>query len=299
MSINCRQCGSNEIVNHGPITQADMFCGLRLNPAWKGGNLYRCNTCLLAFRFPIRSSDDYLSLYKVAPEITYQDITLRHDQSLVRDAILRIKPTGCSILDIGCSGGALLTSLGKDFDKYGIEASEAACAVCQELNINIVGNSSEELGSVARKFDVICLVDVIEHLINPLDLIEVAIGKLNDGGYLILSTGDASNLMWRLAGGRYWYCSFPEHISFISPEWVQNIAKITPLSVVELQHFPHKNQSIGWAEARIRFLSRLAVAFFESIYLKMFAGRERSPRYKLGFPGVFNDHMLVMLKLKP
>jgi SAM-dependent methyltransferase len=280
------------------MTQANQFCGLRLNPPWKGGNLYRCNNCNLAFRYPVRTSDDYLYLYKVAPEITYQNITLRHDQSLVREAILRIKPTGCSILDIGCSGGALLASLGKEFDKYGIEASEAACAVCQELNITLVGNSSEDLGSVARKFDIICLVDVIEHLINPLDLIEVAIEKLNDGGYLILSTGDASNLMWRLSGGRYWYCSFPEHISFISPEWVQNITEITPLSVVELQHFPHKNQSIGWAEARIRFLARLVVACFESAYLKMFAGRDRSPRYKLGFPGVFNDHMLVVLKLK-
>lgn len=297
MQVTCRQCGSNNVTSRGEMTQADMFCGVKLSSVWPGGTLYECNDCHLAFRFPVRNRDEYLDLYKSAPEGAYHNIALRHDQILVRDAILQRKTAGGAILDIGYFNGALLNSLGNGFDKFGIEASEAACVVCRGANVHIVAESAEQLSAVDRKFDVICLVDVVEHLVNPLELVKTAITKLNDGGHLIISTGNASSFAWKLFGGRYWYCSFPEHISFISPDWVANIAETYSLNIVDLQYFPHINPNISQGEAWVRFGGRFVKACAEIAYAKVPGDRGGSPKCKLGFPGVVNDHMLVILEV--
>ena len=299
MKISCRQCGSNRITNLGAITQADTFAGLKLSPAWNGGSLYSCNECHLAFRFPIRTSDEYLSLYNASSESTYYNASLRNDQVLVRDSILRKFQAGAAVLDIGCFNGALLNSLGQGFSRFGIEASEAACVLCRDSGINIIAKSAAQLDAVHMKFDVICLVDVVEHIVNPRELIKVAMSKLNDDGQLIISTGNSSSFAWKCFGGRYWYCSFPEHISFISPEWIANIALVDYLSVVELKYFPHINPAIGSFEGWVRFIGRFINACAEVVYKKLLTGRVSSPKCKLGFPGVVNDHMLVTLKRNP
>lgn len=295
MQVACRQCGSSNVISCGVITEADRFCGLRLQPAWEGGTLYKCNDCYLAFRFPVHPADEYLKLYESAPESTYENSELRYDQLLVRQAILANNIAGGAILDIGCFNGALLNTLGAEFEKFGIEASEAACRICRDQGIDIVADSAEQLGSIDRKFDVICLVDVLEHVVNPFELVKIAISRLRVGGRLIISTGDASNFLWRLFGGKYWYCSFPEHISFISPEWVSNATRFTPAQLVRLTKFPHKNPNIGQSEAWIRFVGRFIKAIGENVFLTFANSSTRSPRCKLGFPGVVNDHMLVVL----
>ena len=297
MQVICRQCGSSNVFSRGAMTQADVFCGVKLPTVWSGGTLYECNDCHLAFRFPVRDGEEYLDLYKAAPEGAYHNIELRHDQILVRDAILKKNSAGGAILDVGCFNGALLNSLGQSFDKFGIEASEAACVVCRDSNVRIVAESAEQLSAIDLKFDVICLVDVVEHLVNPLDLVKIAITKLNDGGHLIVSTGNASSFAWKLFGGRYWYCSFPEHISFISPDWVANVAQIHSVDIVDLQYFPHINPNISKTGAWVRFGGRFFKACAEIAYGKVSGNRDRSPKCKLGFPGVVNDHMLVILEV--
>lgn len=295
--VKCCQCGSSNIFSRGAMTQADMFCGVKLSTAWPGGTLYECNDCHLAFRFPVRDRYEYLDLYKLAPEGAYHNTALRHDQILVRDAILRRNRGGGAILDIGCFNGALLASLGPGFDKFGIEASKAAGVVCREANVSIIADSAEQLSTIGRKFDVICLVDVVEHLVDPLELVKIAITKLSDGGQLIISTGNASSFAWNLFGGRYWYCSFPEHIRFISPDWLANIAEIHSLNIVDLQYFPHINPNVSKAESWVRFGGRCVKACAEVAYAKVFGDRGGSPKCKLGFPGVVNDHMLVILEV--
>jgi SAM-dependent methyltransferase len=271
---------------------------VKLPAVWPGGILYECNHCSFVFRYPIRDRDEYIALYKSSPEEAYHHTFLRYDQELVRDAILKNNTDGGSVLDIGCFNGALLNSLGARYEKYGIEASEAACAICRLSNINIVAGYAEMLCTVDRKFDVICLVDVVEHLINPLELIKVAITKLNDGGRLIITTGNASNYAWKLFGGRYWYCSFPEHISFISPAWLNKVAVRNRLLIQDIQYFPHINPNIGKAEAWFRFFGRLVKATIEGAYTRIKGNRSVSPKCKLGFPGVINDHLLVILQIK-
>lgn len=294
--VSCRQCGSDDLKFRGAMTQADTFCGMKLPNDWSSGSLYECRHCHLSFRYPVREQSEYLYLYQAAPESTYRSASLRHDQRLVHDAINR-HCLGGAILDVGCFDGALLSSLGSAFKKYGIEASKAAQKICREAGIEIIAGSSESLLSSDRKYDVICAVDVVEHLVLPHIFIKDIATRLNSNGLLIISTGNASDGLWKLFGGRYWYCAFPEHISFISPEWINGITKNHPLNVLESTDFSHENINISKVSAYARFVGRLVRGYAESISLRIHGDHSLNPKYKLGFPGVVRDHMLVVLQL--
>ncbi len=249
-----------------------------------------------SFRYPVREQSEYLKLYESAPENTYRNTSLRHDQRLVRDAIIRNFSSG-SVLDVGCFDGALLSSLGEGFQLFGIEASKDAKKICKDCGIEIIADNAEALLSSDRKYDVICAVDVIEHLIHPHLFIKDVVARLNPNGIVIISTGNASNGLWKLFGGRYWYCAFPEHISFISPEWVNEVTNNYPLRVLELTDFPHKHVGSTKFDAYIRFVGRLIRGYWESFLLRMRGDSSQNPKFKLGYPGVVRDHMLVVLKL--
>ena len=150
--------------------------------------------------------------------------------------------TGGSVLDVGCYDGALLGALGPEVRKYGVEASASAAGVARTRGVEIVAAKISELGSVRRTFDDVCAVDVIEHLLDPGAFVEALIGLLAPGGLLVVSTGSLDMPAWRLTGGRYWYCGFPERISFISPAWGRELATRLNLEPCEVQRFAYAEQ---------------------------------------------------------
>ncbi len=294
--ITCRQCGSDKLINRGKMVQSDMFCGVKLSNDWEAGSYYECRHCHLSFRHPIRKQSEYVNLYQETPNNIYSSINLRHDQKLVLDTINRHR-TGGTILDVGCFDGALLSGLATTFQKFGIEASKEAQKLCKKAGIEIIADSAEALIDIEKKYDIICAVDVIEHLISPHIFIRDIATKLNPNGLLIISTGNANNKIWRLFGGRYWYCAFPEHISFISSEWIKKITNECPFKIIELIDYQHVNINITKMTAYVKFVGRLIRGYTELITLQMYDDKSNNPKYKLGYPGVAKDHMLIVLQL--
>jgi SAM-dependent methyltransferase len=294
----CRQCGSTSLKNRGPISRGRFFAGHALSPVWPGGRLYECKACALVFRHPISDDATYERLYATAPESVYASTSLRHDQELARAAILARHARG-SVLDVGCFDGALLDSLGQHFEKYGVEASRAAADVCKRRGIDVVAPSIRDLPRIARRFDAVCAVDVIEHVADPLAFLRRARDLVHDGGSIVISTGNADARAWRAFGGRYWYCSFPEHISFVSATWIHSAAAMLDLDVVGITPFRHRQNGATRATAAIGFLKRLGISTAEySVSALLPNYRRLGPRYVLGFPGAVADHMLAILAVR-
>ena len=69
----------------------------------------------------------------------------------------------------------------------------------------------------AGSFDVITLMDVLEHVSDPADMIQRCRALLKPGGILVVNTPDAASA-WARAFGRRWhaYCP-PEHLSYFNP----------------------------------------------------------------------------------
>ena len=96
------------------------------------------------------------------------------------------------ILDIGCGDGATLEWIktSKRCGKtYGIEISESSYLKAKKildetLNINI---EKEKNFFMEKKFDLILVLDVIEHLLDPWKFLNLIKSRLNEGGSIIIS----------------------------------------------------------------------------------------------------------------
>ena len=99
------------------------------------------------------------------------------------------------LLDIGCGTGAILAEALQYFDAYGLDASAQAVKFCQRRGLSklFVGNLDEYPGG--KRFDIITLLDVIEHIDDDLGVLKQAYGRLNNNGHILI-TVPAYQWLW-------------------------------------------------------------------------------------------------------
>jgi 2-polyprenyl-6-hydroxyphenyl methylase/3-demethylubiquinone-9 3-methyltransferase len=103
---------------------------------------------------------------------------------------------GKKVLDIGCGGGILSYKLAQlRAIVEGIDKSSSAISAAQQharlnkLNIHYSCNSVEDILHQRQNFyDLICCLEVVEHVPSPRQLIIDAISLLKPGGHIVVAT---------------------------------------------------------------------------------------------------------------
>lgn len=296
-AVTCRQCGSLKVTHLGRIPPASTFAGRPLSTVWDGGHLYECKLCHLGFRHPVRTEREYEQLYAQGSETVWIPSPARIDQELVLRAILS-RFSGGSILDVGCFDGSFVSRFGEEFKKFGVEGSLAATRTARLRGVEIIGTHFSEITRHSGSFDVICAIDVIEHVLDPKAFLLNLAERLSSGGMLVVSTGDLDSDAWRKATGRYWYCHYPEHLSFISERWVRAAIADTSLFLKDVQRFAYLDLDRRQIESeRSLFSRRVRVSNLKTMAVSLLPGRlgEVAPRTVFGQPGLFVDHLLIVL----
>lgn len=67
-----------------------------------------------------------------------------------------------------------------------------------------------------RVFDAAILIEVVEHLLDPVTLLTELRSHIATGGHLYLTTPNASSLHGRIKGGRWWAADLPTHVALYS-----------------------------------------------------------------------------------
>jgi 2-polyprenyl-3-methyl-5-hydroxy-6-metoxy-1,4-benzoquinol methylase len=112
--------------------------------------------------------------------------------SSARWDIIDLIPRGPhKILDIGCGAGSTLTQLrelGKASEIVGIDINENAAHWARGLDKLYIGDvETMDVPYSEKCFDYILLGDVLEHLINPGNVLSTYANLLTDEGYIIAS----------------------------------------------------------------------------------------------------------------
>ncbi len=126
------------------------------------------------------------------------------------------KTTPPRLLDIGCAYGYFVElALRAGYDAYGIDVSEYAVhRARQRFNGRIYQGSIGSSHLAKQSFDVITMLDVVEHLGDPRkDLSKVA-GLLSDNGVFLMATGDTESAAARLLSRRWTFYIPPQHLFF-------------------------------------------------------------------------------------
>lgn len=297
-TVDCRQCGTADVENLGPIPRGREFAGQPLVPAWPGGSLMRCSRCHLAFRYPLQSDATYESLYEGASGEVWSSDGLRRDQLLVKDAIHQYSKS-CSILDVGCYDGAFLEAMGPGYRKYGVEVCVSAAAIASGRGVEIIGSRIGEISHLGGEFDVVCAVDVIEHVSDPLRFLRDTRNRVREDGIIIISSGNTNAPAWRRLRSRFWYCSIPEHLSFVSEAWASAAAAELNLTLVSALAFKHAPEKPAFPLSHwLKLAAKTVASAIEAALPRPFSFRfrELGPRFALGVPGLFEDHILLVFR---
>lgn len=108
-------------------------------------------------------------------------------------------------LDIGCGGGILAESLARTNMVGHVTAIDLSEEVLEAARLhskndpllsNKLDYQRQGIEDVHDKFDMITMFEMLEHVPNPSEVLEKAIGLLNPGGYLFLSTINRTPASW-------------------------------------------------------------------------------------------------------
>jgi SAM-dependent methyltransferase len=144
--------------------------------------------------------------------------------------IVRRYVSGGSLLEAGAAYGFFLKAAEPYFEVNGIEVSPYAADVARrETGVPVVHGSVEQIDFPDRRFDVVVMWDVIEHLMRPLDALREIRRVLKPGGYLFVSTDDASHWLPRRLGLRWWGLAPPLHLCHFSKEALRAACRIAGL----------------------------------------------------------------------
>ena len=118
---------------------------------------------------------------------------------------------GKKLLDIGAGSGILVEqALEKGFSATGVEPSRWLWQKAQERNLSVFLGTFPH-PKINELFDVITLIDVIEHVPDPVGLLKDAAKALSPDGIIVVATPDIGAVLakiWAKSGafarGAYW-----------------------------------------------------------------------------------------------
>jgi len=301
MKVSCIACDNREttLLAKLPIFTPD-FLGQPLDETIDAGSLYRCNNCLLLFRWPMPDPQTLLAYYRgLDKDEWWQHEPEREVWRYVGNE-LRAIPTA-SVLDIGCFRGNMLREIGGNLSCFGVEPSASARREAEAHGITIIGQSIDSLEREERRFGAITLIDVVEHLPRPLESLQILSQLLVPGGKLIIFTGSTDAMSWRFARQDYWYCAMPEHVGFFRPSWFRWAASRLGFRVLSVERLPYQPVGLGRrtreALQNISFISyrRLGrIASFRSV-LSRLPVIQRIGNWQSCWWTSARDHILITL----
>lgn len=216
---SCYACGSSEVAGTLP-TPAGAYricaqCGTAALPDDLDVEAYYANYFPSAIR-----EDSPLLAHR------YRD-TLRH---------LAARTPGRRILEVGCGNAQLLAVAREEGWKVtGTELSATQAEHGRRRGLDVVqGDLATEPGLVGGEFDAAVLIEVVEHLPVPLDMLAVVAKKLAPGGVLYATTPNFSALSRRVAGGA-WSVLNREHRTVFTPAGIRRVLELAGLRPVDVR----------------------------------------------------------------
>jgi SAM-dependent methyltransferase len=149
---------------------------------------------------------------------------------------------GLSLLDVGCGmGGYLLAGRDLGMTVEGFEPSETHSTIARDaldLSVTVDYFSADKVEG--RRFDIVILSHVIEHIYKPANFLAELVSVLKPGGILLVVTPNADAVIARLVG-RAWPMLVPiDHVTMLTPKAIGYLAPAGTRARVTTTEYAHE-----------------------------------------------------------
>lgn len=233
----CNFCHSTQahplLVNVGGFETKDTF------------TYYQCWRCDLVFLHPQPSVKKLATYYPADHYWGRKDATFSHEEIVqLRQksythiySFIEKKFKKGAVLDVGAGTGLLLSHFAESgWEVFGTETSKSAIALAKK-NHSISLYKGDLLSlSIHKKFDIVILHHVLEHLSQPSETVAFINSLLKKGGYLIISVPNIQSFGATWFGADWYALQPPTHLFHFSPSVLKELLYTNRFSVLKIDH---------------------------------------------------------------
>ncbi len=207
---------------------------------------YKCDSCISIFIDPMPVSKiseiyppNYYSFSGTNRNLTVQ-VKEYLDKFVFKRVLSRIRKDEIKVLDVGGGSGWLLDIIMRIDPrvKYTcvVDIDEKAKALAEKNGHQYFHGTIEEFTS-DKKFDLVLMLNLIEHIQGPRETLVKIASMMNKGGIILIKTPNIESLDARIFKGSYWgglHC--PRHWVLFSQKSFRHLVKGGDLSISKLKY---------------------------------------------------------------
>ena len=221
--------------------------------------IVQCRHCGHVYSNPRWEADELLDAYEAVEDETYVHERPGRERTFAHHLLALEKYSGPGggrpLLDVGAYIGIFVeVARARGWEAMGIEPSQWATSVAQDKDLPVFKGTLDSELLVGRRFDVITMWDVIEHLDDPAAEVAKARELLSQGGIMAIHTMDVDSLVARIMGS-HWPWLMDMHIHYFSQVTMKRLLEDHGLEVL-WSGAQGRYLSLGYLASRVAGLSR-------------------------------------------
>lgn len=204
----------------------------------------KCNVCELVYVNPILNEDEYAKLWSA--EDSWESVLEAKDQiklqaleanySLDVAGLHLKKKEKVSVCDVGCGPGTLLEEAKKrGHYVFGIEPNKRCHKFLEEKGIDYTGEFFPMKQNIQRKFDCVFLLNALEHMRDPLQIVLEVKELLRQPGIVYISVPCIDALVNRIMHEKAGVFGGHSHIQFFDIKTLSMLLEKAGFEVMEYE----------------------------------------------------------------
>jgi SAM-dependent methyltransferase len=207
-------------------------------------------------RYEVRMCDS-CGLWITSPRPGAADLGLVYPPSYHRRGVEDARfpaaaPVRGLLLDVGCGvGDGLVKARSEGWRCFGIEISEQAAAIARSRGFPVIVGDATTVEYPPEKFDMVRCWHTLEHVPDPLILLERLREATRDGGRISLILPNGASLTSMLFRGYWFHLDLPRHLHHFRPRDVIALAARSRLQLTRIRHTASPSGLLGSVDCLI------------------------------------------------